>query len=381
MTRLPNKLQKKIEERKANNALRSLGVSNDLIDFSSNDYLGLSRSEALFESASKILEQHSGKRNGATGSRLLSGNFELYGIAESYISKFHNSEEALIFNSGYDANVGVFSAIPQRGDIILYDALCHASIRDGIALSAAKGYKFHHNDLEQLKELGELQKKHAAEVYVVTESVFSMDGDSPDLESLVSFCTENGYHLIVDEAHALGVLGPKGAGLIQELALEGEVFARIVTFGKALGTHGAAVLVSSEVKEYLINFCRSFIYTTALPPHSVASILAGYEMISKGLTEIQMIHRNIDILQLKVSANNLSNLFIFSASAIHCCIVPGNSAVKALSQSLRSEGFDVKPILSPTVEAGKERLRICLHSYNTAEEIELLIEQLAIFAG
>lgn len=381
---LPKKLQHKIETRKAVNAFRSLGKHTELVDFSSNDYLGLSANKSIFQEASKLLRENDLEINGATGSRLLSGNYSLYKIAEDAIAEFHGVESALIYNSGYDANVGFFSCIPQRGDIILYDELCHASIRDGIQMSHAKAYKFKHNDLLELeKELSvrAQSKTKNLEIYVVTESVFSMDGDQPNLKELTSICKKYKAHLVVDEAHAVGVLGEKGEGLVQTLKLENFVFARIVTFGKALGCHGAAILGGNELKNYLVNFSRSFIYTTALPPHSVATIVATYNFLKsdKFLNELKSLHSNKAILQLQVENNNLQEFFAISKSAIHYCIVPGNEAVKKVSTKLKKEGFDIKPILSPTVPEGKERLRICLHSFNTSKEIEKLVALLATF--
>lgn len=381
---LPKKLQHKIETRKAVNAFRSLGKHTELVDFSSNDYLGLSANKSIFQEASKLLRENDLEINGASGSRLLSGNHSLYKIAEDAIAEFHGVESALIYNSGYDANVGFFSCIPQRGDIILYDELCHASIRDGIQMSHAKAYKFKHNDLLELeKELSVRVQSRTKnqEIYVVTESVFSMDGDQPNLKELTSICKKYKAHLVVDEAHAVGVLGEKGEGLVQTLKLENFVFTRIVTFGKALGCHGAAILGGNELKNYLVNFSRSFIYTTALPPHSVATIVATYNFMKseKFLNELKSLHSNKAILQLQVENNNLQEFFAISKSAIHYCIVPGNEAVKKVSTILKKEGFDIKPILSPTVPEGKERLRICLHSFNTSKEIEKLVALLATF--
>ena len=265
MKQLPHHLSSKLEIRKQFNSLRSLQSSASLIDFASNDYLGFSQLESIFNQTHQFVIEHNFTQNGATGSRLISGNHPLYQLAEDYIAQFHQCESALIFNSGYDANVGFFSSVPQKGDLILYDELCHASIRDGIKLSNAKAYKFTHNDFEELEAL--IQRHKAANIYVVTESVFSMDGDTPNLEELVNVCKKHNCYLVVDEAHALGVFGDKGEGLVQMLGLQEEVFARIMTFGKGLGCHGAAVLGSNELKQYLINFTRSFIYTTGLPPH------------------------------------------------------------------------------------------------------------------
>ena len=378
MTHFPDKLQQKLELRKASNALRELGNISELTDFSSNDYLGFSRSETLFKRTHQYLLEKNLQLNGASGSRLLSGNHELYPEVENTICSFHNSETALIFNSGYDANLGIFASIPQRGDIILYDELIHASIRDGITMSHAKSYKFKHNDLEDLKHQILRQSEGNSDIYVVTESVFSMDGDCPDLQKLVALCEAHNAFLIIDEAHALGVFGENGTGLIQTLGLEHHVFARVITFGKALGCHGAAVLGSNSLKQFLINFARSFIYTTALPPHSLATIKTAYKALT-ATDAIGVLASNIRFFKEQIQQHQLSKLFIESRSAIHSCIISGNDIVKNAAIALNNKGFDVKPILSPTVAEGQERLRFCIHSYNSEKEIEDVLQLLATF--
>ena len=203
MKRVPKSLISKLEQREQNNSLRKLALPNHLIDFASNDYLGFSKSEAIFNETHSYLIDNSILQNGATGSRLLSGNHSVYKEAENYIAKFHQVESALIFNSGYDANVGFFGAVPQRNDIILFDELSHASIRDGIQLSNAKSYKFQHNDFEDLERLIQNLRPKTQDlksIYIVTESVFSMDGDTPNLEELVQISNKYNCFLIVDEA-------------------------------------------------------------------------------------------------------------------------------------------------------------------------------------
>lgn len=370
----PKKIQAKLEDRKQSNALRTLSVAKGNIDFSSNDYLGFATSEAIFEKTHQFLLDRNIQQNGATGSRLLSGNHELYEEVETQLCAFHNSEAALLFNSGYDANIGFFSSVPQRGDIILYDEFIHASIRDGIGMSNAKSYKFKHNELSDLQaKIQKIKQSNTTdqEIYVVTESVFSMDGDSPDLKTLIEFCKEQNIYLIVDEAHALGVFGEDGKGLLQELNLENEVFARIYTFGKALGCHGAVILGSETLKNYLVNFARSLIYTTGLSPHAVATIKIAYDELSQ-TTSIKRLHKNIQSFQ--EATKNLN--FIPGNAAIHCCIFSGNQNVKNAAKKLQEKGFEVKPIVSPTVPKGKERLRFCLHSYNTETEIKIAINTL-----
>jgi 8-amino-7-oxononanoate synthase len=373
----PKNLTDKLETRKQNKSLRILPYRNDLIDFASNDYIGLSKSEVIFNETHQLLLDRNIKSNGATGSRLLSGNHSLYTETENYIAQFHQSKAALLFNSGYDANVGFFSAVPQKGDLILYDELCHASIRDGIQLSNAKSYKFKHNDFEDLELL--ILRNHDILIYIVTESVFSMDGDCPNMEELVAVTEKYNCYLVVDEAHSLGVFGIKGEGLIQHLQLQDKIFARIMTFGKGLGCHGAVVLGSDELKTYLVNFARSFIYTTGLSPHSVATILMGYMHLERDKKAIESLRENIFFFNQVKKMLYLSPLFVRSKSAIQSVIIPGNEKVKSIAVALQEDGFDVKAILSPTVPVGQERLRFCLHSFNSKEEISKVLTLLSTF--
>lgn len=376
--KFPKGLIEKLEKRKQKNALRELAVSNTLVDFSSNDYIGFAKNEIIFHETHQFLLDNDIKTNGATGSRLLSGNHSSYQITEAFIANFHQSESALIFNSGYDANVGFFSSVPQRNDIILYDELCHASIRDGIQMSIAKSYRFRHNDFEGLEKLIHRFKIIGSEVYIVTESVFSMDGDTPNIEQLVQLSELTNCYLVIDEAHALGVFGEKGEGLIQSLGLQDKVFARIMTFGKGLGCHGAAILGSRELKSYLVNFSRSFIYTTGLSPHAVATILIAYHHLDNENKALQELKNNIQFFNQQKIQLALKPLFIYSKSAIQCAIIPGNDTVKNVALQLQQKGFDVKPILSPTVPEGQERLRFCLHSYNSEKEIYKVLQELAL---
>ncbi|WP_172914210.1 aminotransferase class I/II-fold pyridoxal phosphate-dependent enzyme [Capnocytophaga canis] len=372
--RIPEHIHKKIADRKADNAFRTLKNNLFTIDFFSNDYIGFASSKAIHAEVEKILAEQKWQ-HGATGSRLLSGNHSLYEVAENEITKFHNSESALLFNSGYDANVGFFSCIPQRNDIMLYDSYIHASIRDGISLGLTKSYKFKHNDLSDLEKLLKKFSSSKQTTFVATESVFSMDGDSPDLLKMTELCEQYGAFLIVDEAHALGVFGQFGCGLVQHLGLENRVFARIVTYGKALGCHGAAILSSGVVKDYLINFARSLIYTTAMPPQSVAHIVAGYRQLKK-TTHIKKLQENISLFKNTLEKHKKNYSFIHSDSSIQAMIVSGNDFVKSVAEQLQNKGFGVMPILSPTIPKGEERLRICLHSFNTEEQILNLVNNI-----
>ncbi len=383
MSDFPNKLQHKLDKRYNENSIRQLGKSTSLVDFSSNDYLGFARNEELFSKTFQLLLSKNIAQNGATGSRLLTGNYPLFSELEQMLAEFHNVENALVFNSGYDANIGFFGAVPQRGDFVFYDEWIHASIRDGLLMSHAKSYKFLHNDLTDLKKkiatILHSKTDHVdSEIYVVTESVFSMDGDSPDIHELVHLCKTNGWRLVIDEAHAVGVFGNKGQGLVQELGLQEDVFARLVTFGKAMGVHGAAILGENRLKDYLVNFARSFIYSTALPPHGSVSILSAYNfLMNEGNRERQQLKENIVFFKEGLKKKKLDTHFIESDSAIQCCVLPNNDTVKLVSGKLALKGFDVKAILSPTVPKGAERLRFCIHSYNSKEELGLVLQLLS----
>ncbi|EAS20549.1 8-amino-7-oxononanoate synthase [Flavobacteria bacterium BBFL7] len=367
---LPDKLSRKLGMRHFSGNMRQLTAHYKLVDFSSNDYLGFSKSQVFLDSDLPL---------GATGSRLLSGHSKAFDVLEKRIAQFHKSESALIFNSGYDANLGLISSVAQRGDLILYDELVHASIRDGIQLSMARSLKFRHNDMEHLKILlNKFGKGIEQEVYVITESVFSMDGNQAHLVAISQLVRqlENAY-LIVDEAHALGVLGDNGEGLVQKLGLENEVFARVMTYGKALGCHGASVLGSDDLVQYLINFCRTFIYTTALAPHSLVAINSGYQHLESQHAHIAQLQKLIQQFNKLVVQNGLRLRFRESDTAIQVCIIPGNKNVRKVAGQLQHKGYDVRAILSPTVPEGQERLRLCLHSYNTMDDCERVLQIIA----
>ena len=377
MKQFPKALTSKLEQRIENNSFRKLALPNNRIDFASNDYIGFAKSETIFNETHSYLIENKIIQNGATGSRLLSGNHKIYQEAENHIAKFHQVESALLFNSGYDANVGFFSTVPQKGDLILFDELSHASIRDGIQLSNAKSYKFKHNDFENLEQFIQRFQSDSNEIYIVTESVFSMDGDCPNLDELVKTSEKYNCNLVVDEAHALGVFGQNGQGVIQMLHLQDSVFARIVTFGKGLGCHGAAILGSPKLMDYLVNFARSFIYTTGLSPHSVATILVAYQHLETEKQALENLRENIIHFNQEKNLLGLKPIFVRSKSAIQSAIIPGNENVKTIANQLQEKGFDVKAILSPTVPEGQERLRFCLHNFNSKDEISEVLQLLS----
>lgn len=354
-------IENKLSKRKSENAFRELKTSKGLIDFCSNDYLGFA--------SEKFIHQHDAiDQYGSTGSRLISGNNYLTIEVENYLANFYKAESALIYNSGYNANIGLFSCVAERNDTIIYDELIHASIRDGIRLSHAHSFSFQHNSIESLKEkINNTQ----GNVYVAVESIYSMDGDAAPLTEIVELCKEHQVALIVDEAHACGVFGSNGQGLVEQHNLQNEVFARIITFGKAFGAHGAIVLGSTSLRDYLINYSRAFIYTTALPLQSILTIKNAHDFLIDNVGRVKELRELIEYF--KQSIKEKIEL-IDSSSAIQCVVIPGNDAVKLLASKIQEKGFDVRPILSPSVPKGEERLRICLHTFNERKDVDQLID-------
>ena len=375
MNRVAQYLDDKLQERTQAGNLRKLTAQQAAVDLFSNDYLGLVTTGTLAE----LMHPNNNEFHitGSTGSRLLSGNSEQAELLEHTIAAFHKAEAALLFNSGYDANMGLLASITGRNSTILSDELCHASLIDGIRLStASRKYKFAHNDTDDLEEKF---KKHTAEgpVIVVAESVYSMDGDMAPLTAMVQLCEVYDAQLIVDEAHATGVIGKHGEGLVCALGLQDKVFARVHTFGKALGCHGAVVVGSELLKKYLINFARPFIYTTALPGHSVHAAYCAYEYLSGHNFNNKPLHDLIAHFRSRINETG-SIGWRDSTSPIQALVVGDNERSKLLASKLQSAGLQVKPILHPTVPAGMERLRVCLHTFNTKGQLDLLFELLAV---
>jgi 8-amino-7-oxononanoate synthase len=369
---IPSHLFKALIEREQKGMLRKLTANYPAIDFCSNDYLGFSKLGLLHEKA-KTLNIKSEITYGSSGSRLISGNSVFIEEAEKQIALFHHADSALIFNSGYDANLGLLSSIPQKEDLILFDELVHASIHDGMRLGLAKNYKFKHNDVESIKDLVQRHKKDFKDIYIVVESVYSMDGDTAPLIEITEFIKPfDNIFLIVDEAHAIGVFGNQGRGLCNALGIENKCFVRVYTYGKAMGCHGAAIVGSEVLRKYLINFSRSFIYTTALPNHTVSAILNAYQLLI-GTDQKDVLQNNISHFYSKTSA--IKNM-IKSQSAIHSLVVGSNEKADALEKKLAEKNIYAKAIKSPTVKEGSERLRFCIHAFNTKQETDLLIEQL-----
>jgi len=365
-------LKNKLYERQQSGTYRELKPENALVDFCSNDYLGFARSVVLKQSIVHEIDTYPLSLNGAAGSRLLSGNLQYAEDLEKQIAAHHESEAGLLFNSGYDANLGLLSSLAQRGDTIILDELVHASIIDGARLSYANRYNFKHNDLESLEAKLKLAKGNC---YVVIESVYSMDGDTPPLLEILNLTEKYNAALIVDEAHAVG-LYPKG--LVCELGLQKKIFARVVTFGKALGGHGAIVLGSNNLRNYLINFARSFIYTTAASFHQLAAIKMAYQLLGNSHEAIISLKKNIELFKQQVNTGENFTL-LNSDSPIQCIILGSNEMAREAAKQLQMNNLDVRPILSPTVAQGTERIRICLHSFNTENDLTLLTATLNKF--
>ena len=359
---MDQKLLKKLEKRKEEGTLRSLSRFEGFSDFYSNDYFGLSH----------IPTKEKSTVFGSTGSRLISGNSSEAEECEQVLAEFFGTESALVFNSGYDANVGFFSSVPQRGDTILYDEAIHASIRDGIRLSNASSFSFRHNDPEDLKNR---LKKSSGTVYIAVEGLYSMDGDIAPLELMADIAVEHGACLIVDEAHSAGIFGNSGKGLVDQLGIHPKVYARIVTFGKAYGSHGAAVLGEGILIEYLINFARSFIYTTALPPSEYLRISAVVTNSEIPYLQRFLKERIVFFRDGLTAFHSVSDSF----SPIQMIRICNVEQTKLAASVLQDYKLAVKPIYSPTVKVGQEGIRICLHSFNTVEEIKDLLTVLNNF--
>lgn len=361
-----------LQSRKDAGLLRSLKISgNTQIDFCSNDYLGLSRSEELFNNIHKRLGDLNLRYNGATGSRLLSGNSLYLLSVEEKLSHIFKSEDTLIFNSGYTANLAVLSSIAQRSDTIIYDELSHASIKDGTKLSLANRFSFRHNDLHDLEQK---LKRCQGKVFITVESVYSMDGDQCPLTELVVLAEKYNAHIILDEAHSTGVYGEKGSGLAVSLGIQDRIDIRIYTFGKAMGIHGACVAGSKYLKEYLINTARACIYTTAPPPVFTAAIDCSFDYLHENICLQNQLREKID--RFKNATDNIPGK-LPSQSAIQAFIVSGSNTCREYADNLQQNGFDIRPILSPTVRESSERIRICLHTFNSDMQIEDLARTLS----
>ncbi|MFP4175859.1 MAG: aminotransferase class I/II-fold pyridoxal phosphate-dependent enzyme [Candidatus Brocadiia bacterium] len=342
----------------------------EIVDFSSNDYLGLSRHPSLRRRALNAIKEHG---SGSGASRLMSGDLDLHHELERLFAELKGKEAALLFNSGYQANVGLLQALTGRRDAIVADRLIHASIIDGAMMSRARLLRFNHNDTESLAAILGDKRSDFDNVLIVTESVFSMDGDLAPLEEICRLKDQFGCELLVDEAHATGIFGPEGAGRVEQAGLGDKVEFIMGTFSKALGGFGAAVAADRADVDYLINTARSFIYSTALPPSVVASNIAAlkYCMQDKdpGKELLAEAERLREMLQD-------AGLTVRGKSQIIPVILGGSDRTLKVGRRLLQRGYRTVPVRPPTVPEGRARLRISLCTAHTADEINGLAEEI-----
>jgi len=362
MFNLQLKLLSALTDRSNSDTLRSLKARKQGIDFYSNDYLGLTHNEEFKSKLIETIQERPNLLMGATGSRLISGNSECTMETEKWIAVKHQVEAALLFPSGFVANMALLATVPQRGDTILLDECIHRSVREGARLSAAQVYKFKHNDLNMLEDL---LTKNNRTTFIAVESLYSMEGDFAPLKEMIVLAERYNAVLIVDEAHALGVFG---YGIVAMNKLQDRVFATVVTYGKAMGLHGAAVLGSKTLIDYLINFAASFIYTTAFSDWHAVSIQKGYEFMATHSELAEQLQQRIATFRSCATPTSSHE-----KSPIQTILIPTNAAVKKLQYNLEEHRILTFAVVSPTVKEGSERLRICIHSFNTLKEINQLI--------
>ncbi|MDO8525836.1 MAG: 8-amino-7-oxononanoate synthase [Candidatus Omnitrophota bacterium] len=338
----------------------------EYIDLSSNDYLGLSNHPKMIETAREAAGIYG---VGSSASRLLSGDLEICHELEERIAEFKGKEAALIFNSGYQANVGILSALYGEGDCIFSDKLNHASIVDGLALSGAKFFRFSHNDTTHLEALLEKERAKFKNALIITETIFSMDGDRPGLKGLVGLKKKFDCKLMVDEAHATGIFGKNGSGVVEEESLTDEVDLIMGTFGKALGSFGAYLASSGQIIEYMINRCRSFIYSTALSPITIACNLAAIDLIEKEPRRREELLKRAHYFRNALEGKGFN---VRGSSQIVPVIMGENQAAVRMAEALQAKGYWALPIRPPTVPEGEARLRFSLtydHDIATLEKL------------
>jgi 8-amino-7-oxononanoate synthase len=343
----------------------------EVINFSSNNYLGIANHPALAEAAKAAIDRYG---CGSGASRLISGNMTLHEELERVIAEFKGTEAALVFNSGFQANSGIISTLVAEGDVVFSDALNHASIIDGCRLSRAKVAVYGHRDMNQLEH--ELkQAPSARRKLIVSETLFSMDGDEAPLADIVELAQRHGAMVMVDEAHATGVYEPGGAGLVAKLGLGDGVFAQMGTLGKALGGFGAYVAGSKALRDLLINRCRSFIFTTSLPPSVMAMGIAAIELVKKEPQRRRALSDHGARLGAGLSA--LGYALGNSRSQILPLMVGDAGRCMELSQRLLERGVFAQGIRPPTVPLGTSRLRITLMATHTRSQIDRALEVFA----
>jgi 8-amino-7-oxononanoate synthase len=340
----------------------------EVINFSSNNYLGLANHPSLCKAAKEAIDRYG---CGSGASRLISGNMTLHEELESKIAELKGTEAALVFNSGFQANTGILSTLVGEGDVVLSDALNHASIIDGCRLSRAKVVVYGHCDIDQLERSLRDAPSNARKL-IVTESLFSMDGDEAPLADIVNLAEKHGAMVMVDEAHATGVYEPSGAGLVAKLGLGDRVPIQMGTLGKALGGFGAYVAGSKALRELLINRCRSFIFTTSLPPAVMAMGMAAIDLVMREPERRQALWNNCE--GLRAGLKELGYSLGGSQSQILPLMVGDATACMRLSEKLLDGRIFAQGIRPPTVPAGTSRLRITLMATHTREHIDLALK-------
>lgn len=363
---LHTRILAKLEQRKQDGTFRSLLSGQSGVDFWSNAYLGYAQTVPVVADETR----------GSTGSRLISGNTDFTEQTERELAQFFKGETALLFNSGYDANLGILSCLPQKNDIVIYDEHIHASMRDGIRLSFAKSYGFQHNSLTDLEKKLQINPGENGVRFVCVESLYSMGGDMSPLIRIIDLCEQYNAYLLLDEAHSGGVYGESGEGIAVTLGCEHRIFARIFTFGKAFGCHGAVVIGSEQLREYLINYSRSFIYTTALPQGAIAHVHQSIRRDTFHESRKQLF-QNIRYFRDLCAENELNSISEVNSPIQMIRIGDSNRTIEKANR-LRADGFLVKAIVAPTVKQGEEAIRICIHTFNTKEEIKELISKILV---
>ena len=373
---LQKELERELAELRARDQWRSLEQVAG-VNLCSNDYLGLAEDARLKKAVLEAVE--SASRVGGTGSRLLSGHDRVWNELEEEFAAFAGTEAALYFSSGYAANVGLLSSVVGKADLVFSDALNHASLIDGIRLSGARKEIYPHRDLNYLERALRRHEGEACRKVMVTESVFSMDGDVADLRAMQELAERYGASLVVDEAHATAVHGPGGAGMVAAAKLTGEVFATVHTCGKALASAGAFVCGTRVLREFMVNHARTLIFSTAMPPYMAGQIGAALRL-AKTMDEERG--------SLKTIANELSAVLrregwdvSGTASQIVPVIVGGNEEALGAAAYLQEQGFAVRAIRPPTVPAGTARLRLSLTARVTREQVAGVVAALQNWRG
>jgi len=342
----------------------------EYLDFCSNDYLALSSHATLKQAAQQATARFG---TGASASRLLSGDLSLFHDLETRVASLKGKQAALVYNSGYHANVGIISALCAPADAVFCDRLSHASILDGIRLSGARMFRFRHNDMDHLASLLAEKGARFERTFVVTESVFSMDGDLAPLTEVSALKRQHDFTFIVDEAHATGVFGPQGAGLVNQVGAQDDVDLIVGTFSKALGSFGAYVACSSVLRDFLINSSRSFIYSTALPPAVVAANLAALDVLEREPQRRDTLLSRAEWFRQQLAEISLPTQ---SQSQIVPVVVGSTEEAVRCSRALAQAEIWALPIRPPTVPEGEARLRFSLTYGHQPADLEAVVERL-----